>query len=86
MLVTLTSSIRSRRLEEKRGVQNYKTEDIVIMASKRKVALTNLDPDLLPFSLDVINLLFDDILLLLANTCDMEVGGVGEEQTQVWPS
>lgn len=81
-LITPTPSRCSRRLEEKRGGQDYRVGDIATSASKRKAALGHLEPDTSTFPIDVINLLPDDILISLANTCDIKLGSTSDQRTR----
>lgn len=74
MVPAITLSKRSKRLVEKRGRQFYQSGLITDMASKRKALLTELDIGIPNSSFSVFNIIPDDMLIFLANTCDINMG------------
>lgn len=55
----------------------------ICLTSQEKALLTEPDPGMFNNTLDVINLLPDDVLLSIAWICDIDMGREGEEQAQI---
>lgn len=72
ILITIPNR-RSRSLKEKKGHQ-YQTGQIAVSASRRKVLLSELAPGISHLNIDVLSLVPDDMLLFLAEICDIEMG------------
>lgn len=76
----ITPNRRSRRLEEKRGKQDYEREAVASLASRRKALMADDSSGINLLNLDVLDLMSDDILLDIAHTCEVDLGREGSEQ------
>lgn len=61
-------------MEQKQGGTNYQNGEVAAMAAKRKANISEFDPGMAQFSLDIFHLLSDDLLLEIAHTYDIDVG------------
>lgn len=73
VVLAITPFRRNKRLEEKRGRQLYQSGLVADSASKRKALHTEHDTGISKSGLNIFNIITDDMLLSLANTCDINM-------------